>query len=267
MTSALSRNCLSEIACASICLLLMAACSEQRSTAFDKEATSNGSEHWVSEATELIEKLSGLANTYSQVPPPKSFADLRDNLDKYKDWPSSGKGSLAEENPDRTLWKLWLLTGMPPLAELPEETIHDSLQRNVLGYREYVAMHATLSEEALHRVGLTNSVGSIGSPLWYMTLEYLATRANLTHDWIIDVRTTPSSVLTRCPLDKAAYAHLSAALSRWMRVNEGQMVWSPHGRRFYPSGGEYRETVGLLKTIVKELETARLPVVGEQQKQ
>jgi len=256
VTSALPKRCFLAIVRASMWLLLMAACVGRPAAAFDEGARSETSDRWVSDAQGLVDKFLALANSYPQVQPPTSYSDLVRSPEKYRAWASSGEGFLARESPDRMLWKLWLLTGKPPLAEWPKETSHDYLQRNVLVYREYVAEHATLSEEALHRIGLTNAIDSIGSPLWYMTLEYLARRASLTHDWIIDVRTTPSSVLRRCPLDEGAYAGLSAALSRWMKVNQSRMVWDPNGRRFRPSNGEYLETGRFLKAIVTVMEAA-----------
>jgi hypothetical protein len=126
------------------------------------------------------------------------------------------------------------------------------LQRNVVAYHQYIANHASLSEDALHRIGFANAIDSIGSPLWYMTMKYVAARASLTHSFQLDVHTTPHSDLVLMPLDDAAYRRLSATLSRWVKANEGQMVWDPKSRTFRESGLGYFEADDLFKAIAKD---------------
>ena len=289
ISSALSRRCLPAIACGGICLLVTAVRAEPPDTDSDEGATSRSSTRWASEATQLIEELSDLANAYSRAAPPTSAADLKSNFEEYRHWPYSSEveGSVRRKSPDRMLRKLWLLTGMPSLAYDPKKSFHEYYRGNALAYREYVAEHAELSEEALHRVGLANAIDSIGSPQWYMTLKYLAKRASLitlrgrglrirmgpghtnisyripdgelagfTCSIHIDILSqTPGSILPEWSLDDdAAYARLSAALSRWVKANETRMAWDPRQGMFRPLEGEYLETDDFFRVLVTELD-------------
>jgi hypothetical protein len=212
---------------------------------------------WAVTAENLIGQLSDLAQVIPEEKHYDSFAKLSSAKGKRTPWEDALTWSerLAHyRRGERILWKLWLTTGMPPLTQEADETSTAFFRRNAEAYRKYVNQHAKLSQDDVSRIGLVNAVDAFGSPLWYMTLKYLDQQVSLSHDWTIIIHTTPSSVLTRSPLNEAAYRRLSAALAHWVKANEGRMVWDENRRRFRPSSGDYLETEDLFRVIMTETE-------------
>lgn len=140
---------------------------------------------------------------------------------------------------DRVLWKLWLTTGKVPTPQSTHEPLSANLSRNAREFREYVATHASATEEELARLGLTNAVGAFGSPLWYPTMQYLTKTANLEFECIIFIDVIPKRSIILQPLKSDAYKELSAALGKWLEANKDRMVWDQNARRFRPRNGEY----------------------------
>lgn len=197
---------------------------------------SDNEHQWVSEAKGLIEELHRLIRATHDHNKLSSFSESLDHLEKA----------------DRILWKLWLVTGMPPQIHDTNRDLRRFLEQNTSAYQQYVTEKANLTSEDIHRLGLTNSIASFGSPLWYMTLKYLKKNTGLVTEWHIEIFTTPKRFMVTEPLSKRSYRRLSAAMSRWLTANRERLVWNPKTQRFHAKDGEYIETDGLFSTIVTE---------------
>lgn len=148
------------------------------------------------------------------------------------------------------IWELWLTTGMPPLVQ-GESSFTTYLSRNATAYRRYIRENEALSGEELHRKGLRNAVDSYGSSLWYMTLKYLEQKAALTSDWRIELRTLPTVLMVESPMPEAAYAGHSAGLAKWLKENDGELLWDPDTNSFRPRSGRYVGTDLLFESSLK----------------
>jgi hypothetical protein len=243
-----------------VCLSLLVVAAQPLFAASAEEPIQKSQHRWVSEAEELVGKLRDQARDIPEMEKP----DLADEQEVIR-WLSSmlvGKQRINIVTADRILWQLWLTTGMPPLLRGPDESLPASLKRNASAYREYVAKHANLTEEELHRLGLTNAVDSFGSPLWYMTMEYLTKKASLKFECIVQIHVTPKRCLIEAPLTADSYTRLSAALSSWLKANEERMIWDSRVRRFHPRDGRYVGTGELSDPIL----TARIGGIWTEQK-
>lgn len=195
---------------------------------------------WVLEAERLIAELRDLARETPRQE--ESSWSLK--------WTRVAKQRIA----DRLLWRLWLVTGMPPLLEERDETFGRSyLQRNVVAYQEYVATHNGLTFEEVCRLGLDNAVESFGSPLWYMTVRYLREKAGVESDCRIVVHSTPSRLLTVCPMNERDSSRQSAAFARWLKDNKEEVVWVADENRFRPRNGKYVGTDELFQSVIGHL--------------
>lgn len=225
---------------------------------FSRQLPSSAAEHvrdedqqgWVLEAQRLLAGLSRLAKQ------PRSRGRSSWSLTEMP-----ADQGIA----DRLLWRLWLATGMPPLLREEDDTFDKYLLQNVSAYQEYVDKHRNLPLEQIHRLGLGNAVESFGSPLWYMTLRYLAEKASVESEWRILVNTTPSRFLTICPMSKAASSRQSAALARWLKDNMELMVWDTVAKRFRPRDGKYVRTKKLFASLLPDTVTG-WDVSGEWQR-
>ncbi len=161
---------------------------------------------------------------------------------------------LAEE----LLWKLWLTTGMPPLLRGDVPSPFDAYTRtNAVAYRQYIAKHQHLGFDELQRIGLANAIDAFGSPLWYMTLKYLAERVNATSDWRIQIHTLPTLLIVEAPLSDEAYKRLSTELSRWLENNDKELVWNADEGKFRPRHGKYIGTDALYEACLKDRRSVR----------
>ncbi len=143
------------------------------------------------------------------------------------------------EKADGLLWKLWLTTGKAPAPKEENELLSANLSRNAREYQEYVNTHATTTEAELVRLGLTNAVDSLGSPLWYPTMKYLTAKTGMQFEWIISIHVSPPHYIIEAPLRPDSYQRLSSALSAWLDANKERMVWHPNARRYGPDNRKY----------------------------
>lgn len=194
---------------------------------------------WVLDAYRLIEDLSIVVKQVSETGVYINFADRM----------------TLQEKADRILLRLWLTTGMPPLVEEQGRLPLKLLKQNVFAYTQYVADNSNLTCEEIHRKGLQNAIDAIGSPLWYMTVKYLAATANVMPNWPIEIHTTPKRLLIAKSLSKEAYERLSHAFSDWLDANKKRMIWNAKGNRFCPQNGGYVGTEELRWTILLESST------------
>jgi hypothetical protein len=205
---------------------------------FGDDSAPTNHHDWVTDAESLIHDLNDLSKLARTKP---------------ERWDAAFQSDNHGRRADKILWRLWLTTGMPPLTHEPEKTFDAYLRQNARVYRRYIAEHRELTLEELHRRGLTNATESFGSPLWYMTLRYLAEKASVKSDWHIELRTTPTYFLAECPLDKEAYSRQSTAFARWLEANKEQMVWDANTKRFHPRNGEYVGTDGLFQALMQSV--------------
>ncbi len=167
---------------------------------------------------------------------------------------------LAEE----LLWKLWLTTGMPPLVRGDVSSSLEAYTRaNAVAYGQYIAKHNHLGFEELQRIGLANAIDAFGSPLWYMTLKYLAERASVTSDWRIQIHTLPTLLIVEAPLSDEAYKRLSVELSRWLENNDKELVWNAVEGKFRPRHGAYIVTDALYEACLRDRRSVRRKTVTD----
>lgn len=237
-----------------VCLSFLAVAAQPFSAASAEEPTQKGQRRWVLEAEELVGKLGDLARGTPEIEKP----DFRE-YKKFMRWVMSwrvGKQHASFRRAQKLLCRLWLTTGMPPLLLRPDESLRACLNRNASAYRDYVAEHANLADEELHRLGLANSLEAFASPLWYMTLKnYLSKKASLSFDSTVFIHVSRSSCLFGVPLTTDSYTRLSAALSTWLDANEGGMIWDSDARSFRPRKGKYVGTAQLSRTVVTRRRT------------
>jgi hypothetical protein len=169
---------------------------------------------WESDAAERVSKLAEMAELLSEAQPPDSFEELRDHSEKHEKFLNLDNGPFGRFRPDRALWGLWLTTGLPFAQRQTDEPMHEYVKRNADAYRTFVEKNKELSEESIHRMGMESAVNAFGSPLWYMTLQYLKKQGGLRYyDYVIDVRSTPTTALEVVPLAcQSSYQRMSDAL-------------------------------------------------------
>lgn len=207
------------------------ACSWQSSR--DVAAAEEPKEHcsWIVQAEQLLAQLARLE---SEMP-----------REKEASW-SREESPPSQAYIDRLLWRLWLMTGMQPLRD-DDPTGSRYVQRNIVAYRKYIAEHRTLTSEEVCFQGLKNAIDSFGSELWPMTLKYVIEKTGVTSRWHLEVRTTPSRFIQRCPIDKEAALRQRDALSNWLHKNRSRMRWDAATQRFQPKSGSYVESDALFE--------------------
>jgi len=218
------------------------------------EARKETQHHWVTEAEELIQELLDLAHDTREIEVPDS------------DYPVKALGAIAPyakelfEKRDKgheLLWKLWLVTGLPPDTVGQHKSLQAFFRRSASTYQRYVTEHADLTEEEIDRLGLSNAVESFGSPLWYTTLEFLEKKSGFRMKWHCRIHVIPHDRIISSPLPEESYDRLSDALKRWLDANRGRMVWDSRARGFRPHGS-YIRTAHLTKVIL-EANDFRIP--------
>ncbi len=235
---AFSAGPLSRLVLSALCLCFLASwgtASQVRAGSFE-EPPQERQPSWVQEAQRYTEELVTLARDTPRIgrPDPDDqmawFVAAAPHLEQHRDnW---RKG-------DQVLWKLWLVTGRPPL-KCQDKPLHEYLQENATAYHKYTTEHIDLAEEEIVRLGLTNCVETFASPRWYMTLRYLNEKVGfrLIRDdgerCYLKVHVTPSSEMVESPLPKESYGRLGGAFKRWLADNESKMVWDHTIGRFRP---------------------------------
>ncbi len=235
-----------------VCLYFLTIGSRDLFACDKKVSAPKGQCHWATEAEKLVGQLDSLASKAQKVEMPMPCLTKMSLKEQYKARLRVAKANsfTNRRTVERILWRLWLITGKPPHMQKTDEIPHAFLLRNAEAYRQYVTKHATLTQEAVYRLGLNNAVDSIGSPLWYMTIKYLTKTASFPQDWMIDIRTTPTHTIVEFPLSENDYDRMSVALTNWLKANKERMVWDSRAKRFRPQDGEYSATGKLWEAIV-----------------
>ena len=218
-----------------------------------KEPISTAQSTWVSNSQNLVKKLLDLANNLPET----------DEIHPSSDDPEEVRKEILmrfrerddQKKIDDVLWNLWLITGMPPLVRDENLSLRKYVETNASAFKKYINEHAELNDEELQRIGIKNTVKSIGSPLWYMTMQYLKQKAGVEFDIVIIIRVTPDHVLIEKPLSHESYTHLSDATSRWLDLNKKGMIWDSRRCRFSPRNEKYVGTEELAKVILESAET------------
>ncbi len=220
-------------------------------------ATSDTRQKWATESKTLIAGLRDLAEASAEREERASTLDVEGDASGSLEatitelLPLAQQGWNASQEADDILWKLWLVTGMPPSQGRQGESASAFWMRNASEYRKFVARHAALTEEQIGRLGLENAVRTLGSPLWYSTKEYLVARTGVRFDAIIFIEVFPSRHIIEEPLTPAAYDQLSAALAEWLTTNRDVLTWDETMRRFRPRHGEFVNTRTLSNTLLR----------------
>lgn len=175
-----------------VCMMVVGFCSFQPVISVPLPETQHDKRTWAIEAEHILTDLRRLASEADE--------------NEHPSWPSEAdwKKMFADERAaDQLLWRLWLITGMPPLLrEVRTEPLDRYLRRNESAYQAHISKHSNLTEEEVSALGLTNAIAAFGSPLWYMTLRYLVEMTGVDSHWQVIVRSTPSRPLVVCPISE-----------------------------------------------------------------
>lgn len=208
-------------------------------------------DQWVSNADELVKELLDLVRNA----PEMEDIDMSKDSDVTRAVASSiGGQRLANlQRADKILWKLWLTTGMAPIVRGREKPLPIWLKENALAYQQYLSKHAKLTEEQLQRIGVANTVQSLGSPYWYMTMRYLTDKTGVEFALRVEVHVVPDHFIVETPLTPESYKSLANAMSRWLELNKHRMAWDSRNGRFRPQDGTYLSTDELSDSIAQAL--------------
>jgi hypothetical protein len=240
MLSVTLTNLMDSIPCRILCLFVVFVAQARISLSVEiPELPEDG--NWTLEAKKLVGELQHIVETTPEI-------DRASFLDKSKSLPDLWKNRAQC---DKTLWRLWLITGMPPLPGEPKEPFVKFARRNAVAYQEYLDKNADRSLEEATRLGLRNCAGAFGSPYWYMAMKYISEKANVQFGYVLELHVTPHWTLKTASLSEKAYANLSAAYLQWLDANEKRMVWDRKRRQFRAQEGKYVGTNELCVAIVE----------------
>jgi hypothetical protein len=235
------------------CIMFVSSGLSQQIDDSQGEETKEVKQHWVSEVSVSIKELFDLADDTPEIIIP----DSDNSIERLKPILSNSKKLFGNgQKGEDLIWKLWLTTGLPPLMYDQDKSLRSFLFRSASAYHKYVTNNAYLTEEELNRVALSNAINSIGSPMWYTTLEFLEnkTGCKLRRNIIIDV--FPHHRIMHYQLPKKSYHRLSKALRHWLSDNRQQLKWDSKIRRFRPSDSGYVGTDDLSRIIREEFQAA-----------
>jgi hypothetical protein len=213
---------------------------------------------WVAEAATLVRELTDLADDTPNVAIPESTDPV---IRRAPLVANSRKLADNRDKSDELFWRLWLVTGKPPTIDEPKKTLREFLKESASSYQEYLAQHVNATEEEITRIALSNAVQSIGSSLWYMTLQFLDKKINSDLGSQFVVSTFPPRTIVLSPLQRDSYNRLSGALRDWINANSEQLDWNPEKKQFRARVGGYTENGKLLGVIENEFRMS-LPVQG-----
>lgn len=204
---------------------------------------------WVREASVLVKELRAIARDTPHIgrdAPGDALSTLRAIAAH-----STALRDSAEEGEQR-IWRLWLTTGHPPKAQAAGKCLRAFLEEHASLYEQFISEHCHLSDEEIARLGLRAAVDSLGSPLWYATIQFLEQKLGCTLRDGFVLCVTPPRIIVWHPLPSDSYARLSCALTHWLDNNERIMLWEPQERRFRPGRGAYIGTTELATAIESE---------------
>lgn len=157
---------------------------EDRLLAFPSGEPASDEKKWVSQANELIAELSEvLASLPDEELTARVFEVLTSESDSLNGTPlpptekTAGlfkKLCTCRRKADYLIWKLWLVTGHPPVLQTPTG-VNVLSESHIDNYRQFVNEHAHLTSQQLHQRGILNAGSAFASPLCYSTLKYVDT--------------------------------------------------------------------------------------------
>lgn len=158
------------------------------------------------------------------------LTELREVIASKTEWPN-GNPIPDWREAEQLIWKLWMVTGHPPVLET--STRLDPLsESHVDDYRQFINEHAELSPGQLHKLGVFNARASIASPLCYNTLKYVDAITGNSAAQSPIIYTTPSKSIILLLPDEEDCRELSDAYMRWLRSSFRHATWNSERGRF-----------------------------------
>jgi len=195
------------------CFVLVTFAPQSRSADVELRPPSNRPQ-WVAQANRLIAELSHVIEVAKPFPAGNPIADRK--------------------RAEQLIWKLWLLTGMPPDrgSEAEWKAISET---HVNSYKQFVMNHAHWTEKQLVRHGIRSAADAFGSSMCYMTMRYVNEKTGNTYPRFIS--TTPSHTIHVVSLSDSDRAFLRAEYVRWLATHFKHSNWQPSHSQFrLPSG-------------------------------
>ena len=139
----------------------------------------------------------------------------------------------VEDKLDIIYWKLWRLTGEPPLldpSDFPNGLVA-SVSKNINSYREFVRNNGQMGEEALQRRGLLGAVQELDGPYWGPAYTYLFETIHIRG--LYSSKSSSRKLYGGQALPSELRRNLVSGLVTWLKKYGSDLYWDAKAKRFF----------------------------------